>query len=892
VGGDFSGGFSQPGTGGFNQLGGFQASSMTVACNGVFPSGGGSGGFGPAGPDQQRELWSGGCDPSGNTFLSAPFVGNTGHQMLEVSELAPGNFGQPLMDRHNGSQPIALPAMGGSFMGPGSMQPPGANEHRGQFAAGQFSNGGAYPAAMPCPQAQCGGRGPCMTMEPAMGQFCDNSGPAPFVALQGPFNGCDGNLPSIDMAQGGGIGRDGAADMMQNQGRWYGGPQNGHDVQPTPKFDGWVGSGCASFSMGPGDPDAEQRRDGCEGFRSSQNGGCKRFVGRGTAENGIARSCGGCQGGCSSSLWNGTGSGCGGSTSSRGPCFGNAAGSLEEMPARRGCGQEEPGEFAGNFGCYVKGENGSRAPMVGIQQASLEAHGGCSGRGDGMRSRLNDHAESSENGGDIGDVGHSNLFVGNLPEDATDALLRHAFSPCGKVQSCRIFTRNQRTCALVKMADFKQATAAVKSVPAFSAEEGADPRARWVVKFAEADVGGQVFRAEGKGVGKGGGKGRFNRDNVVPSDNLYVKGLPMGIAESQLQSTFSRAGKVVEMKILTYPDSKECSALIRMGSIEDASAAIDALNGTAPDGSVPSLTIRFHGKGSPSGDNLYVKGLPLDFSQEDLQELFGSCGTVRRCKILPPPPKHAAQDSAALVQMGSPHEAHRVIEVLSGRVPSGVGPQMSIRFAEPKADADQCEQIPSDNIYAKGLPLGTPDFSLRAVFSQFGTVVRLKVLEPKEGKAMDCAALVQMSKVSEAKAVVEGLNGQVLSAPAMAPMRVRFSGKEQAPGSNLYVAGLPLAVQERQLREAFGSCGTVVRLKLLQQPGRVETHALVQMATVAEAEQAIGRLNGKPPPQGACFGPTLVVRYATKRAQMPAMAAMRGTGPEQGKGGPTQRPET
>lgn len=184
-----------------------------------------------------------------------------------------------------------------------------------------------------------------------------------------------------------------------------------------------------------------------------------------------------------------------------------------------------------------------------------------------------------------------------------------------------------------------------------------------------------------------------------------------------------------------------------------------------------------------------------------------------------------------------------------------------IRFAEMKEASEQPQQTPSDNLYVKGLPLGTPDFLLRAVFQQYGTVSRLKILEPWGGEALDCAALVQMATVDEAKAAVEALHGRVLAAP-LPPMRVRYAGKDQEPGANLYVAGLPITIHEQQLRVTFAQCGNVVRLRLLVQPGRPETHALVQMSTAEEAEKCIETLHGVPPES---LGPTLVVRYATSR---------------------------
>lgn len=357
--------------------------------------------------------------------------------------------------------------------------------------------------------------------------------------------------------------------------------------------------------------------------------------------------------------------------------------------------------------------------------------------------------------------------------------------------------------------------------------------------------------------------------DVPPSDNLYVKGLLPGVTEAQLNHTFSQAGQVIELKILRYGESQECVALIRMESIEAATTAINMLDRTAPEGSVPTLVIQSHGPDpTVASDSLYVKGLPLNFPKEHVQMLFGRCGTVKRCRVLSPPPNHAAPDSAVLVQMSSVAEARQVIEEMNGRAPEGIGPQMVIRYAEPKAasPADQGDQAPTDNLYIKGLPLGTPEFLLRAIFSQFGVVARLKVLKPHggEGEALDCAALVQMQSVDEAKVAVEALHGRVLAAP-LPPMSIRYAGKDkdQQPGCNLYVARLPIAVREQQLRATFSQCGTVVRLRLLVQPGRPETHALVQMSLVEEAALAITKLHGTPPDS---LGPTLVVRYATARA--------------------------
>merc|ERR1719428_1092878 len=69
-------------------------------------------------------------------------------------------------------------------------------------------------------------------------------------------------------------------------------------------------------------------------------------------------------------------------------------------------------------------------------------------------------------------------------------------------------------------------------------------------------------------------------------------------------------------------------------------------------------------------------------------------------------------------------------------------------------------------------------------------------------------------------------------------------------------------MQEQQLRQTFAGCGNIVRLKMLVDSNRPETHALVQMASTEEAQAAIDKLNGQPPES---MGPTLIVRFATDR---------------------------
>eukprot|EP00929_Paragymnodinium_shiwhaense_P081207 TRINITY_DN4243_c0_g1_i1.p1 TRINITY_DN4243_c0_g1~~TRINITY_DN4243_c0_g1_i1.p1 ORF type:complete len:764 (-),score=227.24 TRINITY_DN4243_c0_g1_i1:236-2527(-) len=489
--------------------------------------------------------------------------------------------------------------------------------------------------------------------------------------------------------------------------------------------------------------------------------------------------------------------------------------------------------------------------------------------------------------------GPVSLFCASLPEGCSKEQVSQAFAACGSVMSVRLLTKNNRTNAVVKMANQQDADRALRTIPR---QQG------WSVKYDSMDGDGKgkggdrqaAFGTGGKapnfgpsmGFGDqwqqqqpqmttfggssrqqgGKGKGKSERSRGEPSSNLYVRGLPLTITEGQLHRTFNKVGKVVELKILRYADSQECSALVRMDSVESATAGIDTLNGSAPEGVVQTLRVSFQGKGATTpSDNLYVKGLPPDCTSDDLQMLFSQCGTVRRCCLLPPGSNATtASDAVALVQMSSTNEASKAIQALNGKLPPGAKPQMWIRFAEAKSQNDKELMEPTNNLYVKGLPLGTPNYLLRCIFGQHGTVTWLRVMAPKDpSESGDCVALVEMSTVEEAKAAVEALHGKVLSAP-QPPMRVRFAGKEQKPGANLYIAGLAPTIQEQQLHQTFEKVGKVVRLRLLEKAESAETHALVQMGSLEEAEKAIEELNDVCPDSS---GPMLIVRYARERIQ-------------------------
>mmetsp|Transcript_39203 Transcript_39203/g.83519 ORF Transcript_39203/g.83519 Transcript_39203/m.83519 type:complete len:496 (+) Transcript_39203:84-1571(+) len=300
--------------------------------------------------------------------------------------------------------------------------------------------------------------------------------------------------------------------------------------------------------------------------------------------------------------------------------------------------------------------------------------------------------------------------------------------------------------------------------------------------------------------------------------------------------------------------------------------------------------------------SLYVKGLVGGTQEETIRALFGIYGQVARVKILPNP--EGVTDVAAIVQMSNQQEASYIVENTPAIV-TALGLPLQIQFAAEKgagkggAVSGMEMMVPNmmkgqsgkgmgmvpggsgkgikvqsaDQVYIKGLPLGTTSEQLQAFMSSFGTVARCKMLPLPENGGKDCHGIVQMASPAEAKFLVDNLDGKVpdglqiplrvqfkfecpppagaqTSAPiaTMSTMLPQVADAGEQPTDSVYMSGLPADSTPESLKTIFDSYGTVKNVKLLQgNPGRPEINALVQMTTNDEAQWLVDNVSGNIP---------------------------------------------
>lgn len=293
---------------------------------------------------------------------------------------------------------------------------------------------------------------------------------------------------------------------------------------------------------------------------------------------------------------------------------------------------------------------------------------------------------------------HSNLFVGNLPADATEDSLRAVFASVGQVESCRVVAKDGKANGFVKMADVGAAEAAIAKLQG----------SQWDVKFANFDVGGKqkMFGGRAWGKGKGWGKGWGSwwapppklqpRDEEVEkpegpeSENLYIKHLPVGATEEDVTATFQKAGEVAECKVLKPNYSLEWAALVRMATPAQAAVARQSVDNTFPLISPQALSVQLQTKkGEAKDDHCYIKNLPTNITKDKLEALFSKFGEVKWCEVMPPMMRGRIDSScAALVEMGSPDECQKAITGLNEQVIpfAELGATVKVRYALKKEE--------------------------------------------------------------------------------------------------------------------------------------------------------------------------------------------------------------
>lgn len=249
-----------------------------------------------------------------------------------------------------------------------------------------------------------------------------------------------------------------------------------------------------------------------------------------------------------------------------------------------------------------------------------------------------------------------------------------------------------------------------------------------------------------------------------PSDNIFVKGLPPSTTQDELVQACSQFGTVVSTKLMPKPGMPDLAALVRFSSVEEATLAIEMLNGQSLPGAEHTLIVRQAadtprgklerdgGKGRSEPHVVApVRHNPQFAAKAEHGHARGgggrSGGGWSGSGKGPP----AWSGGGGLTGPGSWPPSR--VGGSHAAMPSGGGSSGGVLQCKYHGDG----QTPSDNMFIKGLPSHTSETDIRQFCSEFGHVTSVKLL-PKPGAPG--AALVRFSSVHEATAAINGLHGR------------------------------------------------------------------------------------------------------------------------------------
>jgi hypothetical protein len=180
----------------------------------------------------------------------------------------------------------------------------------------------------------------------------------------------------------------------------------------------------------------------------------------------------------------------------------------------------------------------------------------------------------------------------------------------------------------------------------------------------------------------------------------------------------------------------------------------------------------------PTHPNLFVRGFPLHWTENDLGAYFEAFGTLTSVRIV----RHNLTKSSlgyGFVRLRTPFESLNAIRSLDGMKVDQICLQVKAADSDagPPKQGKPCQQTPSARCYVKYIPTCLHSSDLRGIFELFGEVKEIKIF-PCFDRYKGSSALVQMGSLEDASRAIANLNG--LKPPgSLCELVVRFAESKE-----------------------------------------------------------------------------------------------------------------
>ncbi|KAI7871872.1 hypothetical protein BDF14DRAFT_1759906 [Spinellus fusiger] len=186
--------------------------------------------------------------------------------------------------------------------------------------------------------------------------------------------------------------------------------------------------------------------------------------------------------------------------------------------------------------------------------------------------------------------------------------------------------------------------------------------------------------------------------------NIYVRGLSSTITDESFQALCESYGKVASSKAILDQKNGECKGygFTMYEREQDCQAAIDGLNKAGLQASFArvgheSFSSRLKHLQDDTSTNIYISNLPLDMSEQKLEDLFKPCTTVSN-RILRDPQTGISR-GVGFARLTDRDSAATIIEKYNGFSVAGSSAPLQVRFADSPAQKKLKNQTTRKRIF-------------------------------------------------------------------------------------------------------------------------------------------------------------------------------------------------
>jgi polyadenylate-binding protein len=404
------------------------------------------------------------------------------------------------------------------------------------------------------------------------------------------------------------------------------------------------------------------------------------------------------------------------------------------------------------------------------------------------------------------------LYVGDLANEVTEAMLYEKFSAVGPLSTIRVcrdaITRRSLGYAYVNFTYPADANRAL-DIMNYETIKGRPCRIMWSQRDPSV-------RRSGLG-------------------NVFIKNLDESIDHKALYDTFSAFGNIISCKVSMDQDGKSRGhGFVHYEKQAEADSAITNVNGmelvdkivfVGPWKSKGEMVAHYQAKNA-NFRNVYVKNIPNGTSEEDFDKLFAEYGTITS-RVLRSPPREGAPGEEGtentmygFVCYEKPEEAAEAVAKRNGYEMGE--PKLALYVARAQKKKERQENIKRQrqqnllinqtkfkgvNLFIKNLDDHIDDAQLRAAFEPYGSIISAKVMKDMTRNVSRGYGFVNFSSHEEATKTVTEMHGNMMDGNSK-PLYVAIAQRKEDRVHHLAMQRAQLA--QNRSATAYGYQGNMM----------------------------------------------------------------------------------